>query len=33
MKQLSNWEQVGQGDEMGAINLITSAKRKQAAAW
>ena len=31
MKELSNWERWGKDDEMGAINLITAAKRKQAA--
>src|SRR5262245_39496343 len=32
MKELSNWGRWGKDDEMGAINLITPAKRKQAAA-
>src|ERR1700686_1345721 len=31
MTELSNWGRWGKDDEMGAINLITSAKRKQAA--
>ena len=31
MKELSNWDRWGKDDEMGAINLITAAKRKQAA--
>jgi len=30
-KSLSNWGRWGQGDEIGALNLITPAKRKQAA--
>src|SRR5215467_8889325 len=32
MKELSNWGRWGKDDQMGAINLITPAKRKQAAA-
>src|SRR5215470_4659272 len=32
MKQLSNWNRWGKGDQMGAVNLITPAKRKQALA-
>ena len=32
MTELSNWGRWGKEDEMGAINLITPAKRKQAAA-
>jgi kynurenine formamidase len=32
MKELSNWGRWGKADEMGAVNLITAAKRKQAAA-
>jgi kynurenine formamidase len=32
MKELSNWGRWGKQDEMGAVNLITPAKRKQAAA-
>src|SRR5258705_2951149 len=32
MTELSNWGRWGKQDEMGAINLITPAKRKQAAA-
>jgi kynurenine formamidase len=32
MKELSNWGRWGKDDEMGAVNLITAAKRKQAAA-
>ena len=32
MKELSNWGRWGKDDQLGAINLITSAKRKQAAA-
>ena len=32
MKELSNWGRWGTHDEMGALNLITPAKRKQAAA-
>jgi kynurenine formamidase len=32
MTQLSNWGRWGKDDQMGAINLITPAKRKQAAA-
>jgi kynurenine formamidase len=31
MKQLSNWGRWGKDDQLGAINLITAAKRKQAA--
>jgi hypothetical protein len=31
MKELSNWGRWGQDDELGAANLITPAKRKQAA--
>src|SRR5947209_12871355 len=31
MKQLSNWGRWGDDDELGAANLITPAKRKQAA--
>jgi kynurenine formamidase len=31
-KTLSNWGRWGKGDEIGALNLITTAKRKQAAA-
>ncbi|PYR36515.1 MAG: hypothetical protein DMF90_09775 [Acidobacteria bacterium] len=31
MTQLSNWGRWGKGDEIGALNLITPAKRKQAA--
>ncbi len=31
MKQLSNWNRWGKDDQMGAVNLITPAKRKQAA--
>jgi hypothetical protein len=31
MTDLSNWNRWGKDDEMGAMNLITSAKRKQAA--
>jgi kynurenine formamidase len=30
MKQLSNWNRWGADDQMGAVNLITPAKRKQA---
>src|SRR5262245_34268486 len=30
-KDLSNWGRWGSGDEIGALNLITPAKRKQAA--
>jgi len=30
MKQLSNWGRWGKSDQMGAVNLITPAKRKQA---
>ena len=32
MKDLSNWGRWGQDDELGAANLITAAKRRQAAA-
>src|SRR4030081_258517 len=32
MTELSNWGRWGSQDQMGAINLITPAKRKQAAA-
>lgn len=32
MKELSNWDRWGPDDELGASNLITPAKRKQAAA-
>jgi kynurenine formamidase len=32
MKDLSNWNRWGADDELGALNLITPAKRKQAAA-
>ena len=32
MTELSNWGRWGEEDELGALNLITSAKRKQAAA-
>src|SRR5437870_7130061 len=32
MKELSNWGRWGDDDELGAANLITSAKRKQALA-
>src|SRR5512132_745074 len=32
MKDLSNWERWGDDDELGAANLITPAKRKQALA-
>jgi kynurenine formamidase len=31
MTQLSNWDRWGKDDQMGAVNLITPAKRKQAA--
>jgi len=31
MKELSNWGRWGKEDQLGAINLITPAKRKQAA--
>src|SRR5467141_3896565 len=31
-KELSNWGQWGKDDEMGTLNLVTPAKRKQAAA-
>ena len=30
MKELSNWGRWGKDDQMGAVNLITPAKRKQA---
>src|SRR6188474_862093 len=30
MKQVSNWNRWGKDDELGAVNLITPAKRKQA---
>jgi len=32
MKELSNWGRWGKDDQLGAVNLITPAKRKQAAA-
>src|SRR5487761_1420068 len=32
MKSLSNWGRWGENDELGALNLITPSKRKQAAA-
>ncbi len=32
MKSLSNWGRWGKGDQLGTLNLITPAKRKQAAA-
>ncbi len=32
MKELSNWGRWGKGDQIGTVNLITPAKRKQAAA-
>ncbi|MFN0100590.1 MAG: cyclase family protein [Bryobacteraceae bacterium] len=32
MKELSNWGRWGKDDQLGAVNLITAAKRKQAAA-
>ena len=32
MKELSNWNRWGKDDQMGAVNLITPAKRKQALA-
>jgi hypothetical protein len=32
MRELSNWNRWGPNDEMGAVNLITPAKRMQAAA-
>src|SRR5215472_5046549 len=32
MTELSNWGRWGKDDQLGAINLITPAKRKQAAA-
>src|SRR5229473_6588663 len=31
MTELSNWDRWGKQDQMGAVNLITPAKRKQAA--
>ena len=31
MTELSNWGRWGKEDQMGAVNLITPAKRKQAA--
>ena len=31
-KELSNWGRWGKDDQLGAMNLITPAKRKQAAA-
>ena len=31
-KELSNWGRWGKDDELGTLNLITPAKRKQAAA-
>src|SRR5947209_18092388 len=31
MTELSNWGRWGKDDELGAVNLITAAKRKQAA--
>src|SRR5438132_14005617 len=31
-KELSNWGRWGKDDEMGTLNLVTPAKRKQAAA-
>jgi len=30
MKELSNWGRWGKDDQMGAVNLITPARRKQA---
>jgi len=33
MKELSNWGRWGNDDELGAANLITAAKRKQALAF
>ena len=30
MKELSNWGRWGKDDQMGAVNLITPAKRKEA---
>jgi hypothetical protein len=32
MTELSNWGRWGKDDQLGAVNLITPAKRKQAAA-
>ena len=32
MKELSNWGRWGKNDQMGAVNLITAAKRKSALA-
>src|SRR5215470_19189052 len=32
MTELSNWGRWGKDDQLGAVNLITAAKRKQAAA-
>ncbi|MCP5120746.1 MAG: cyclase family protein, partial [bacterium] len=32
MEELSNWDRWGKQDQLGAINLITPAKRKQAVA-
>src|SRR5262249_40145076 len=32
MKELSNWGRWGKDDQLGTLNLITAAKRKQAAA-
>ena len=32
MKELSNWGRWGKDDQLGAVNLITAAKRKQAVA-
>src|SRR5438067_13062394 len=32
MTELSNWGRWGKDDELGAVNLITAAKRKQAVA-
>jgi hypothetical protein len=32
MKDLSNWGRWGKDDQLGAVNLITQAKRKEAAA-
>ena len=32
MTELSNWGRWGKDDQIGAVNLITAAKRKQAAA-
>ena len=31
--ELSNWGRWGKNDEIGTINLITPAKRRQAAVW